>query len=130
MISDARDLPDSVAVERNLYWLTPEGLLEAKQRAVENNAELAAARAQMNYAQIHRQGSSSSLYPKLNLQGSWNATASEADKGNPEKSNSQYFRIGADLTWNLFNGFADNATVETAKIAERSAELRQRRRHL
>ena len=123
VISDARDLPDSVAVERNLYWLTPEGLLEAKQRAVENNAELAAARAQMNYAQIHRQGSSSSLYPKLNLQGSWNATASEADKGNPEKSNSQYFRIGADLTWNLFNGFADNATVETAKIAERSAEL-------
>ena len=123
VIHSGNDLPDSIAVERNPFWTSEEGLARAKERALENNADLAAAKAQMNYAQVNRQGSNSNLYPKLNLHGSWNATASESDKSNPEKANSQYFKVGAALTWNLFNGLADNAASESAKIAERSAEL-------
>lgn len=123
VIHSGNDLPDSIAVERKPFWTSEEGLARAKERALENNADLAAAKAQMNYAQVNRQGSNSNLYPKLNLHGSWNATASESDKSNPEKANSQYFKVGAALTWNLFNGLADNAASESAKIAERSAEL-------
>ena len=124
VIASADDLPDSISVERNPDWKTPEGLARAKERAVSQNAELLSAIASKKYAETNRSGASSSLYPKLNLHGSWNATASEADKGNPAEANSQYFRVGAALSWNLFNGFADNATMESAKIEERSAELK------
>lgn len=122
-ILDKNSLPDSVEVDRNPYWKTPEGLEKAIKLAEENNADLAVARASLDYAQTNRQGANSSLYPKLNLHGSWNATASASDKGNPEKSDQQYFRVGAALSWNLFNGLADAAEVETAKIEERSANL-------
>ena len=124
VIQSGDDLPDSIDVDRDPFWMSAEGLAQAKSRALDNNAELAAAKAQMNYAQVNRKGSNSGLYPKLNLHGSWNASASESDKSNPAESNSQYFKVGAALTWNLFNGFADNATAESAKIAERSAELK------
>lgn len=122
-ILSADELPDSIRVERSPSWNTQEGLAKAKEKALSNNAELVSAKAQVNYAQENRKGASSNLYPKLNLHGSWNATAGASDKGNPEESNSQYFRFGAALTWNLFNGLADNAEAEKAKIAERSAEL-------
>ena len=121
------DLSDSFAVERNPYWKTPEGLEEAKKRAFENNAEFFSAKASLNYAQVNRDASSSSLYPKLDLHGSLNATASASDKGNPEESNKQYFRVGAALSWNLFNGLSDNAKMESSRIAERSAQLQVER---
>jgi outer membrane protein TolC len=123
VIRSGSDLPDSIDVDRDPLWKTAEGFAAAKEKALENNAELASAKAQMKYAQVNRQGSNSNLYPKLNLHGSWNATASESDKSNPAEANSQYFKVGAALTWNLFNGFADNAASESAKIAERSAGL-------
>ena len=123
VIRSGNDLPDSIDVDRDPLWKTAEGFAAAKEKALENNAELASAKAQMKYAQVNRQGSNSNLYPKLNLHGSWNATASESDKSNPAEANSQYFKVGAALTWNLFNGFADNAASESAKIAERSAGL-------
>lgn len=122
-VSGGDILPDSIDVDRNPYWQTPEGLEKAIRLAEENNANLAVARANLDYAETNRQGSNSSLYPKLDLHGSWNATASASDKGNPKKSDQEYFRVGAALSWNLFNGLADAAEVETAKIEERSAGL-------
>lgn len=123
VVSGGEDLPDSIEVDKNPYWKTDDGLALAKERALGNNAELEFAKAQMRYAQTNRKGANSNLYPKLDLHGSWNATANESDKGNPAEANSQYFRVGAALSWNLFNGFADDAASESAKIAERSAEL-------
>ena len=72
---------------------------------------------------MNRKTANSSLFPKLDLHGSLNATASASEKGNPEKSNQEYFRVGAALSWNIFNGLADDAKMETAKIAERTAQI-------
>lgn len=117
------DIRDSLEIDRNPYWKTPDGLELAKRRASENNAELFSAKASLNYAQVNRKTANSSLYPKLDLHGSLNATASASEKGNPEKSNREYFRVGAALSWNLFNGLADDAKMETARIAERTARI-------
>jgi outer membrane protein TolC len=51
--------------------------------------------------------------------------ASAADKGDPAESDDQYFKVGASLDWNLFNGFADKASLEMAKIEERTAMLQE-----
>ena len=123
VVADENALPDSITVDRSPYWATDEGLEQAKKRALENNADLASAQASVNYAKIQRSGANSSLYPELTLHGSWNATASAADEANPQESNSQYFKVGAAFTWNLFNGLADNASREKATIAERTAQL-------
>lgn len=126
-VSADSELSDSVEIDREPYWKSPEGLSEAKSRAAENNAELFAARASLNYAKANRNTSTSSLYPKLDLHGSLNATAGASDKGNPAKSDGQYVRVGAALSWNLFNGLVDGAKMESAKIGERSAQLQVER---
>lgn len=122
-VQDASDIQDSFEIDREPYWKTPDGLETAKRRALESNAELFSAKASWNYAQVNRKTANSSLFPKLDLHGSLNATASASEKGNPEKSNQEYFRVGAALSWNIFNGLADDAKMETAKIAERTAQI-------
>ena len=122
-VQDVSDIQDSFEIDREPYWKTPDGLETAKRRALESNAELFSAKASWNYAQVNRKTANSSLFPKLDLHGSLNATASASEKGNPEKSNQEYFRVGAALSWNIFNGLADDAKMETAKIAERTAQI-------
>lgn len=123
IVGKSSDIQDSFEIDREPYWKTAEGMETARQRAFESNAELFSAKASLNYAQVNRKTANSSLYPKLDLHGSLNATASASEKGNPEKSNREYFKVGAALSWNLFNGLADDAKMETAKIAERTAQL-------
>lgn len=122
-VQDGSDIQDSFEIDREPYWKTRDGLETAKRRALESNAELFSAKASLNYAQMNRKTANSSLFPKLDLHGSLNATASASEKGNPEKSNQEYFRVGAALSWNIFNGLADDAKMETAKIAERTAQI-------
>ncbi|MDR1760655.1 MAG: efflux RND transporter permease subunit [Fibrobacter sp.] len=118
-------LLDSVWVNRDPPWKTPEGKQTVLKNALERSAAIQMAAAERKTASLKRKSASSSLYPQLNLHGSWNYSGSAADKGNPADANSKYFRVGAAASWNLFNGLSDRATIETAKIEERTATLKE-----
>lgn len=117
-------LMDSLEVQTDPSWKTEKGLEEVYQKALEKNAEIQLALEEQKEANIKRSSSSSNLYPKVDLTGSWKIASSENDLSNPAESNSNSFQIGAYLKWNLFNGLSDKTALENAKIQERTAELK------
>jgi hydrophobe/amphiphile efflux-1 (HAE1) family protein len=114
-------LIDSIHLDKSPIWLTESGAESVYQSSLQKNLDLQAALAEQKQAQLKRSQANSNLYPKIDLTGSWNYTASEANVSNPAESKSNNLQIGAYLKWNLFNGLADQSGSENAKIQERSA---------
>ena len=118
-------LEDSIVVDLHPTWETSEGAAQVKQESLSRSASIQSAIAAKKTASLKRDNANANLYPEVNVHGSWNMGASAADKGNPAESDDQYFKVGASLNWNLFNGLADQASSEMAKIEERTAMLQE-----
>lgn len=117
-------LMDSLEVYLEPAWMNQNGVDDVYKKTLEKNIEIQLALTEQKEAELKRSSAKSNLYPKIDLTGSWNLGASEADLSNPAESNSSSFQIGAFLKWNLFNGLSDNTLLEKAKIQERMATLK------
>jgi len=117
-------LMDSLEVHLEPAWMNQNGVDDVYKKTLEKNIEIQLALTEQKEAELKQSSAKSNLYPKIDLTGSWNLGASEADLSNPAESNSSSFQVGAFLKWNLFNGLSDNTLLEKAKIQERTATLK------
>ena len=117
-------LMDSLEIHLEPAWMNQNGVDDVYKKTIEKNIEIQLALTEQKEAELKRSSAKSNLYPKVDLTGSWNLGASEADLSNPAESYSSSFQVGAFLKWNLFNGLSDNTLLEKAKIQERMATLK------
>jgi outer membrane protein TolC len=117
---------DTLTLSENTLAKLAESSLSAK------NPELIIAEKQTQYATANVSYQNSYFYPNLNLIGSVNNTvnktndlptgASETDFYDPDFFN---YRVGLELSWNLFNGWGTNSKKRIAEIEVRKSALNQ-----
>jgi outer membrane protein len=106
----------TVTQYRNLTGVT--------QRALAARPDLVAARANLDAAGAGITAAQSSYFPALGLSGGYGNSSDELGMLSLNKNYS--LNAGVNLRWNLFDGFAREATVEQAKVTERNAEVQLR----
>lgn len=110
--------------------LIPVSALEFKEeelisQGMKNNSTLLIQSYQKEISNIDSKSSYSTFYPRLSLNGSYAQANSETDSETrglitQDQTDKQ---VGLNLSWNLFNGFRDQISVETAAINERNQEV-------
>lgn len=94
-------------------------------QGMKNNSTLLIQRYQKEISNIDSKSSYSAFYPRLSLNGTYSEANSETDSETrglitQDQSDKQ---VGVNLSWNLFNGFRDQISIETAAINERNQEV-------
>jgi len=125
-----RDIQTEFTVNTEIQAFTrfqPEQLLAA---ALERNAAYLAAVEAFNKAGHEFRLTRSSLSPRLDLNASYGISRFDTGWNVGLSDPTQTFQIGAQLSFNLFNGFQDTIALKNARIAVNIQELAVRQARL
>lgn len=87
------------------------------------NSQLAAARLHSDLARYEIKEAQADRYPKLSLNGSYTYSTLKAETGFLKQNQSYGPSYGISLSYNLFNGFNVNRSIQNARVMLNSADL-------
>jgi len=97
--------------------------------ADKNNVSLLQAEKQVQISDYNIKAAKALLLPTIGLTGSygWNRVNSPSSAFFPASvSRGQFFRLGANLTWNIFDGGTSITSIKNAKILKESDEIQRK----
>ncbi len=124
-----RELEIGFTVDTLVAFQNKLGLEGFIQNMEENNVTLLQAEKQVTISDYQIKATRSLLLPSIGLIGSygWNRVNSPASAFFPGSiSNGQSLTLGANLTWNLFDGGRNITGLKNAKILKESEEIQKR----
>ncbi|MEM9000133.1 MAG: TolC family protein [Bacteroidota bacterium] len=124
-----QDLNESFVVDTVVAFLPTLQIESYVGQSEANNVSLLQAEQNVLINAYDIEISKSGYLPTIGLTGSygWNLNQSAASAFFPGTNNTTYsLGLGANLSWNLFDGGATNVRVRNAKIAYKNQEIRQK----
>lgn len=103
------------------YTLPPQATLAASLDSL--NPDVLVLQHSLEAASAHVRETNAAFFPQLGVSASFQFNRTDQDAGFVLKNQTGGWNVGAQLQWNIFNGFADNLAREQALLQVQSATL-------